>query len=185
VKDKKIQVKDEKVIVSGLLSSNLPLGPGASPEQLEEFKTMLGKFNDARGNTIIYKFSKEENKRIKELYSSMNKEQRIQFPLLMFSKPRPKKSPTSADLVRWSNPKMYGVWLDDKRIDNAELANYKPEDFVLYDESRLSKNAVNYGKHYVQVGVYTPAKYDAMYKDGEETLYILKMHNVKVTAKSK
>ena len=105
--------------------------------------------------------------------------------MLMFIKPRPKKSPTAADLQRWSDPKMYGVWIGSKRVDNAVLTNYKPEDFVLYDESRLAKNAVNYGKHYVQVGLYTPQQYDAMYKDGEESLIILKRDIVKSRPKTK
>ena len=105
--------------------------------------------------------------------------------MLMFIKPRPKKSPTAADLQRWSDPKMYGVWIGSKRVDNAVLVNYKPEDFVLFDESRLAKNAVNYGKHYVQVGLYTPQQYDAMYKDGEEALIIMKRDITKSRPKTK
>ncbi len=181
--EKKRQEAD--TTVPRIVSFSLPLGPGASPEQLDEFKSILGKSADASGKSIIYKFSSEERKQLKTLYSAMNAEQRKQYPMLMFIKPRPKKSPTAADLQRWSDPKMYGVWIGSKRVDNAVLTNYKPEDFVLYDESRLAKNAVNYGKHYVQVGLYTPQQYDAMYKDGEESLIILKRDIVKSRPKTK
>lgn len=181
--EKKRQEAD--TTVPRIVSFTLPLGPGASPEQIDEFKSILGKSADASGKSIIYKFSTEERKQLKTLYSTMNAEQRMQYPMLMFIKPRPKKSPTAADLQRWSDPKMYGVWIGSKRVDNAVLANYKPEDFVLYDESRLSKNAVNYGKHYVQVGLYTPQQYDAMYKDGEEALVILKRDITKRRLKTK
>ncbi|AXY75405.1 hypothetical protein D3H65_16060 [Paraflavitalea soli] len=181
--EKKRQEAD--TTVPRIVSFALPLGPGASPEQLDEFKSILGKSADTSGKSIIYKFSAEQRKQLKTLYSAMNAEQRKQYPMLMFIKPRPKKSPTAADLQRWSDPKMYGVWIGSKRVDNAELANYKPEDFVLYDESRLANNAVNYGKHYVQVSLYTSPQYDAMYKDGEESLVILKPYTGKPRPKAK
>jgi len=177
--------QDTDTIIPKIVPFALPLGPGASPEQLDEFKNLLGKSADSSGKSVIYNFSAEQRKQLKALYSAMNAEQRKQYPMLMFIKPRPKKSPTAADLQRWSDPKMYGVWIGTKRIANTELANYKPEDFVLFDESRLAKNAVNYGKHYVQVGLYTLAQYDAMYKDGEEALYILKRGNARAYPRSK
>ena len=74
-------------------------------------------------------------------------------------KPPTKKSPTAENLREWQNAKMYGVWLDSKRIANNELAKYKPADFDLYYVSKLEKNAVNYGKHYYEVDLYTPAYY--------------------------
>lgn len=70
-----------------------------------------------------------------------------------------KKSPTHDQLSKWSDPKMYGVWLDGKRINNSELTKYKPADFGLFYASKLAKNAINYGKHYYQINLYTHEYY--------------------------
>ena len=53
------------------------------------------------------------------------------------------------------SPSKYGVWLDDKRVENKVLANYKPEDIHHYSKSVLAKNAKNYGKHTFQVNLTT------------------------------
>jgi bla regulator protein blaR1 len=81
--------------------------------------------------------------------------------------PPAKKSPTQAQLDTWKNSKIYGVWLDGKRIDNKELTEYNPSDFVLYYNSKLSKNTVNYGKHYYQINLYTAKEYDRLYGHGK------------------
>jgi len=80
--------------------------------------------------------------------------------------PPAKKSPTKAQLDTWKDPKMYGVWIDGKRIDNKELTKYNPSDFVLYYNSKLTKTAVNYGKHYYQIDLYTAKEYNRMYGGG-------------------
>lgn len=167
------------------LSKTLPPGPGASPEQLNEFKNILEKSAVSHDNIYSYTFSKEDKKRLKDLYATMSGKQREDFPLLVFSKPPVRKSPTATQLQSWSNADIYGVWIDNKRISNADLANRKPEDFALYYESRLAKNAVNYGKHYVQVDLYTGKGYNDIYTEGEESVYVMKKVDIKVPAKKK
>ena len=75
--------------------------------------------------------------------------------------PIPKRmSPTAGDLKSWEDAKMYGVWIDANRISNSDLKNHKPSEFGWYNVSKLAKNAVNYGKHYYQVSLYTQKYYD-------------------------
>lgn len=74
-----------------------------------------------------------------------------------------KRSPSANDLKKWMDEKMYGVWLDEKRINNSELANFKPGDFSYYFVSKLEKNAINYGKHYYQVDLMTHDYYKKAY----------------------
>ena len=75
--------------------------------------------------------------------------------------PAPKRmSPTSAELKTWEDAKIYGVWIDANRISNSDLKNRKPSEFGWYNVSKLAKNAVNYGKHYYQVSLYTQKYYD-------------------------
>ncbi|WP_435578983.1 M56 family metallopeptidase [Gilvibacter sp.] len=65
----------------------------------------------------------------------------------------PVKHPTLDDFERWQDSDQYGLWIDGKRVANKEIFEYHPDDLPYFTESRLAKNAVNYGKHYVQVDV--------------------------------
>ena len=60
----------------------------------------------------------------------------------------------------WKDPKIYGVWIDANRISNTDLKKYKPSDFGWYNVSKLTKTAVDYGKHYFQISLYTQKYYD-------------------------
>lgn len=160
-----------------------PSGPGIPAEELKEFNAILDRSATSGQKHLIYKFSKEDKIRLKALYSTMSTEQRKDFPALLFSKRPARKSPTTQQLQNWQDPKMYGVWIDNKRVSNNVLANYKPEDFALYYVSKLSKNAVNYGKHYVQIDLYTPDDYDRTYKDDELMVFVLKRAPVQKAVK--
>ena len=80
--------------------------------------------------------------------------------------PSPPPLPTAKKISQqqlddWSNPKEYGVWIDDKRIKNSDLKNYKPSDFAYYMSSRLMKNAVHYGQYTYNLSLSTPAYFEA------------------------
>ncbi|HET6995629.1 MAG TPA: N-acetylmuramoyl-L-alanine amidase, partial [Chitinophagaceae bacterium] len=78
-----------------------------------------------------------------------------------------KKSPTAEQLKTWMDAKTYGVWVDEKRIGNAELGKYKPSEFGYYNVSKLEKNARNYGKHYYQVDLMTHKYYEKSFPGGK------------------
>jgi len=84
------------------------------------------------------------------------------------------KIPTKEQFESWKVPSEFGVWLDGKRIENAELNRYQPSDFSFYFVSRLMRNAKNYGKHVFQLDLYTNAKYQEWKKscDEDESLYL-------------
>lgn len=88
--------------------------------------------------------------------------------------PIPKRmSPTAGDLKTWEDAKMYGVWIDASRISNGDLRNHKPSEFGWYNVSKLARNAVNYGKHYYQVSLYTQKYYDEKIAGQKERPVIL------------
>ncbi len=108
----------------------------------------------------------EDRDRMETLFKKMNREQQSQVSIV-FTPPIPpskKEIPTQDLLNSWKKSAVYGVWIDDKRINNDALSNYKPADFSYYDASRLSKNAINYGKHYVQIDIMTNSFYDSYVK---------------------
>jgi len=82
-------------------------------------------------------------------------------------RPFPKAVPSAEQLKSWQDVKMYGVWIDEKRVENAQLAVRQPADFSHFFLSRLSKTAVNYGKHYYQVDLMTNAFYEQYVRNFE------------------
>ncbi|GGG16854.1 hypothetical protein GCM10011344_16840 [Dokdonia pacifica] len=65
------------------------------------------------------------------------------------------RHPSKQDMTRWLDASQYGVWLDGVQIKNDVLKKYHPDDLPYFIESKLEKNAYNYGKHYVQVNIMT------------------------------
>ena len=72
----------------------------------------------------------KEGKYMPRKYDEMTAAEKAALPA---PKMFPKKSPTNEMLATWkTHPETYAVWIDKKHVTNAELAKYKPEDFVGY-----------------------------------------------------
>ena len=71
-----------------------------------------------------------------------------------------KNIPTQDQLNAWTDPDKYGVWIDEKRVENTTLKNYSPSDFGSHFVSRLAKNAKNHGKHDFQVDIETLPRFE-------------------------
>ncbi len=151
----------------------LPYGSGASAELLNEYDSTIKNMNYEKTlkngqKAQVLDMSKGNPDRLAFIFGQMNKEQRdyrikaTHIEIVPNIAPA-KNSPASAQLNSWKDGKKYGVWLDGKRIANSELNKYNAADFALYWESKLSKNAINYGKHFYQVDLYTAAYYDESY----------------------
>jgi bla regulator protein BlaR1 len=169
------QSKPEKKAASGAkvpealtFAPKVPFGPGATEEQLTEYDAVINRIvttsptKDGRQRTNI-DMKDVDIKRMATIFKQMNEQQRslrnstVGRNFVFLSTPHKKSKPTTTQLQTWADASQYGVWIDGKRTDNSELAKYPPADFVHYFQSRLSKNAVNYGKHYFQVELYTKA----------------------------
>jgi bla regulator protein BlaR1 len=114
-----------------------------------------------------------EKSRMLEIYKGMTKEQKAKYPteiyIVFTPMPQPKKqSPTAQQMADFADPKVYGVWLDGKRIPNAELAKYKPSDIALVWTSRLMKNAAHYGQYKFHTDIMTHAYFDKTYPPKSE-----------------
>ena len=147
-------------------AASVPVGPGATAEDLAYYDEVVRRtvkvstLKDGR-ERIDMDMNDVDTKKMAAIYKQMNAEQRGQrnesagVNYVQLSKPLPKFSPTDAQLEKWTNdPAKYGVWINEKQVPNSELKKYKASDFFHHFESKLAKNAVNYGKHYVQVDLY-------------------------------
>jgi bla regulator protein blaR1 len=83
--------------------------------------------------------------------------------------PLPRVVPSQTQIESWKNSKIYGLWINNKRVSNSELNKYQNTDFAQVFVSKLGKNTVNYGKHYYQVDLMTTEHYETYYKQTIES----------------
>lgn len=154
---------------------------GLSAAEQQEFNQLYSKYHPETktGELTQIKIEGNDVKRLGELYKLMNKAQKKASNLFLFDlKPLKSGPPSNIQLADWKNSKKYGVWIDGKRVKNEDLSNYKESDFGLWTSSKLSKNAINYGKHYFQIDLMTNSKYQAYYKEamGKNNLQAFFVH---------
>ena len=70
-----------------------------------------------------------------------------------------RRQPTAEQVTAWIDAGTYGIWIDGRRIDNAELADYEPADFSYFTISRMLRNARNYGVLDYEVNLTTNATF--------------------------
>ena len=130
---------------------------GATPAQLAEYREIVNKAKNEKGRPVKYKISIADRERLQALFLIMSKDQQSQQMIVFRPSPPPmkKKVPTEQQIESWKDANRYGVWIDGKRISNADLDNYTNTDIGRFFVSKLEKNATNYGKHYYQVDLMT------------------------------
>ncbi|MEA5425495.1 M56 family metallopeptidase [Arcicella lustrica] len=140
---------------------------GVSQALLDEYEQILNSKKNKKGIPLIYKFTEAERKRLETIFLSMNEEQQAKQRVIFRPSlpPSPKSVPTQEQIEAWKNDKIYGIWIDDKRVSNSVLNQYKNTDFSYESVSKLEKNAINYGKHYYQISLMTHAGYEKYYQE--------------------
>ncbi|NWJ52196.1 MAG: hypothetical protein HXX14_15175 [Bacteroidetes bacterium] len=110
----------------------------------------------------LTKMDKSDRTRLELLYFKMSKKQR-DHQLVVFS-PRPvipeKINPTKAQLMLWKNPKMYGIWINGKRVKNSVLSNHSAKDFDHFELRELSEKEANGMKYKVEVALLTKEQFE-------------------------
>ncbi|MBN8838169.1 MAG: hypothetical protein J0I09_12980 [Sphingobacteriia bacterium] len=153
----------------------------ASSETMKHFSEMLHSIQKEKtlpnGKTAIVIINDQNKlKELFKLYSEMNTSQQARTGVKFYKIPPDVKAvPSETKISKWKDAKMYGLWVDDKRIENKILSNYKAADFSKFFESKLAPNAINYGKHFVQVDLYTNAYFEkTRRRDTSLTLFMAK-----------
>jgi bla regulator protein blaR1 len=157
---------------------------GVSQELLDEYQQLLNKIKDEKGRYKLGQLTEADRQRLETIFLSMSKEQQNKQTIVFMPvpPPLPKVTPTAAQIESWKNSKMYGLWINEKRVSNAVLNNYTNTDFSQVFVSKLSKNAVNYGKHYYQVDLMTNEHYETYRR---ETLAMTKKYFMAIKWKGK
>jgi beta-lactamase regulating signal transducer with metallopeptidase domain len=146
---------------------------GISENELKEYQQIINTYGDRLHKNNQYFTSvitAADKTKLEAIFKKMSRKQQSEqmvgftYPGL----PLAPKQPSQAALDIWKNPRICGVWIDEKKVDNSELDHYKPADFGLAIASRLSKNAINYKKYKYQINLYTVSYYTRLYKKGIE-----------------
>ncbi|MEO3404106.1 M56 family metallopeptidase [Mucilaginibacter sp. CAU 1740] len=130
---------------------------GVSEQLLNEYHTMVDKqivwYNAHKFGPVLG----ADTARLRTIYSHMSKEQQKEQRLVFqyVGMPLAPSRPTAALFQSFKNERQYGVWLNDKHINNSELDKYKASDIGQYFISRLAKTAINYNKYKYQVNLAT------------------------------
>ena len=137
----------------------------ASNEMLLEYEQIINKVKNEKGFPRSSSFSDKDKERLASIYLSMNQNQQSKQMVIFISVPStiPRRIPTQSQIEKWKDSKIYGVWVDYKRVNNSLLEKQKFNDFAHYDVSKLEKNAKNYGRHFFQVDLMTTECYNNEY----------------------
>lgn len=140
---------------------------GVSDELLNEYQTIIDNHKKLMPNgkisTNMNAFTTEEKEKMQVIFHKMSKEQKLNQELgfipanTMYLK---ENVPGEDQFESFKDSKIYGVWINEKRVKNEELNNFKNTDFAQMTVSKLEKNAKNYGKHYYQVDLMTTEFYE-------------------------
>ncbi|UTA68028.1 M56 family metallopeptidase [Emticicia sp. 21SJ11W-3] len=137
--------------------ANLKLSPPPIEISLKPY--LLTKDDVNYQNATILILQKKKFPLRKKPSELTEEEKKMPMKVLYFEK----EVPTTAQMKKWEDSKMYGVWLNNKRIANSQLSKYKASDIANYFTSKLAKNAINYGKHYYQINLMTNDYYENVY----------------------
>lgn len=175
--DNKIQIDKQTTNPPDFVFITKPIPPAkhdAPLGVLDEYAAILRKYNLPPDTSkmhgqlgINFSTSNADRLKLQDLFNQMSKaqqsKQQIQYGVLEL--PSPKRSPTDQQLASWQDTKKFRVWIDNKKIDQKELAKYKAEDFDGWSVGHLSeKTNPNYKAYQHEVRLMTKAGYDNYYK---------------------
>ncbi|BAU54250.1 M56 family metallopeptidase [Mucilaginibacter gotjawali] len=138
---------------------------GISASEMAEYEAYETKYTTRRLD-VSKSITKPEEERMEYLFQHMSLAQQKYRTIIFDYPPAPAHgSVVSAhDLATWADAGTYGIWLNGKRIKNAELQNINPKNINQIFFSRLTDKAVkNDGFHY-QVELMTLAYYKSYRK---------------------
>lgn len=134
-------------------------GLGVNQELLNEYQKIINKYKTVKGKQTSYRLNltSDEREKLEKIFLQMNKEQQssqvfvfVPSSTLLFKK----TIPTKEQFQSFKDSKIYGVWIDYKKVKNEVLNNYIYSDFSSVFVSKLMPNAAN-GIYDYQVNLMT------------------------------
>jgi len=161
---------------------------GVPQAMIEEYQQLIEKYlrkgvEDGKERKVLDNPNKADRTRLETIFKAMSKPQQEAQTYIMFPMPiLSRNSPTEKELEAYKDPKVYGVWIDEKKVPNTALNKYKANDFSHVSVSRLYKNAqATIGfKYKLQLDLMTTAYYEKYQSEAlAENKYFITYNNKK------
>lgn len=141
-------------------TTTLKLSPPVITLELQTPKLTLADVDLKNANIFI---RRKDKNTVQKKYSELTEEEKNSHIKLLYEEV---VIPTPELMEKWKDSKIYGMWIDGKRVPNHTISKYKPSDISNYWTSRVLKNATNYGKHKYQLNIMTNDYYNNVYIKG-------------------
>ena len=142
---------------------------GASEVLMNEYSEIVAKYG-VTGNQWWTRFketiSGEDRNRLEQIFKQMSVEQQARQKVLFIKSTQPlrKVTPSEKEFNGWKNGKVYGVWINGKKVENSVLNNYTNNDFEQVTVSKLYGAAKRNKIYSFQVNLMTSDYYQNYYK---------------------
>ena len=157
---------------------------GISEENMKEYEDIIETNKPKTGKWMIYlaeHISVNDKSRMVEIFKKMSKKQQNNVDVGFFYAKNftvSKNPPTEEQFQSFKNADKFGVWIDDKKVKNSILNNYRSEDFDDVFVSRLEGGAKIGRKYDFQIGLMTKANFakhnkEALAKPDYDILFLL------------
>lgn len=140
---------------------------GVPDEELNEYHSIINRVKTPDMNWYDFreKISSRDKERLEAIFMKMNLQQQRAETLAFIRPfpPLPRVVPTTTQFDNFKNGKIYGVWINGKKVNNSELNNYSAKDFAQVFISKLY-GAAKKGRNYsYQADLMTNDYYQAYY----------------------
>ena len=147
---------------------------GVSQQLLDEYTAIINKYKTVDKNWLRhfgYNITATDKQSLIDIFKQMNEEQQQKqiVGFLVPPKPFSKITPTVEQFEAFKDPKQYGVWIDEKKVDNGILSNYVNTDFDHVFISKLYANAKKDRDYNYQVNLMTKDYYEQYYQKAIKT----------------
>jgi bla regulator protein BlaR1 len=135
---------------------------GVSTEMLKEFQDIVDKYlAPGQQDHTVSKMPSGDKTRLETIFKQMNKAQQLQQKIIFGPTPKPlqKKVPSVEQMKAFSDPNLYGIWIDDKKVSNEAIGAYKNTDISWYMISNLYGAAKKGRKYKYQLNIMTNANF--------------------------
>ncbi|HEY5370539.1 MAG TPA: M56 family metallopeptidase [Hanamia sp.] len=140
---------------------------GIGQELLTEYQSIINRTKTPEMSWFKFRenIPSSDSKRLETIFKKMNLAQQQQQTVIFMRplKPSPKTAPTQKQFEVFKNPKVYGVWINEKKVSNSVLNKYSSKDFAQVFISKLEGGAKKNKSYSYQVNMMTNDYYRAYY----------------------
>ena len=138
---------------------------GVSKDLLNEYHNITERNKIQGGSRFDYRKNMPETdlKRLEEIFLKMSLTQQEQEKIIFWKPSPPLKRvvPTQKQFNSFKNPKVYGLWVNEKKVPNTALNSYSAKDFSQMFISKLYGPAKKGRGYSYQVDLMTNDYYEA------------------------